>query len=197
MLALLLTASLAHATWSVTGSHDGCVYSRGERETSGATPVRVVCDWPMDAAELNDVLGRPGDHARIFSSLAKAESLGSSGGKEWVRQVHTASGASDREVVVVFETLPTAGGHRHTWRKAEDQSKRTGVGVEPALSEGYWQVVDKNGRTQLTYEVRYLAGGRVPAFLVRWFQSSGMRGVLDDLRAFLDARGPRTPKTDD
>ncbi len=191
VLAFVLATGLAHAGWTVTGDQDGCVYTRGEREASGATPVRVVCDWPVPAETLEDVLGRPGDHAAIFGSLAAAESLGRRGRKEWVRQVHKASGAPDREVVVVFETHKTPEGLRYTWRKADDQSKRAGVGVEPTLSEGYWQIVDKKGRTQLTYEVRYLAGGRVPAFLVRWFQGSGIRAVLHELRTFVDAREAR------
>ena len=195
MFPLLLVTSLAHAGWTVTGAHDGCVYSRGEREPSGATPVRVVCDWQVPAADLIEVLSRPGDHAAVFESLAEAESLGRSGAKEWVRQVHKASGASNREVVVVFETHTTPDGLRFAWRKADDQSKRAGKGVEPALSEGYWQVADRKGRTQLTYEVRYLAGGSVPAFLVRWFQGAGMRAVLDDLRGFLNRQS--TPPTAD
>lgn len=185
LLLLLLAAGLAHAGWTQTATHDGCTYFRGDKEPSGATPMRVVCDWDVDPAALQAVLAAAGDHEQVFTSLRDAETVSRSGGTERVRQVQRAAGASDRELIVAIETTPVDGGARFSWKKCSDQSERQGVGVEPEMSEGYWQVVDRGGRSELTYELRYLAGGNVPALLVRWFQGSGIKAVLTDLRGFM------------
>lgn len=186
MLALLFAAGVAHAGWTETDADYGCIFYRGAKDASGATPIRVECDWDVDPATLSAVLGNPGDHHVIFDSLRDSETLSVSGGLERVRQVHRASGASDREVVVEIRTQPVAGGERFSWRKSADQTGRKTDGVEPDLSEGYWEVTAKDGRSRLVYEVRYLAGGNVPAFLVRWFQGAGIKGVIRDLRTFMD-----------
>lgn len=188
MLALIFAAGLAQAGWTQTATEHGCTFFRGSQEASGATPVRVECDWDIDPDALSTVLSRPGDHHRIFDSLRDSETLGVAGGRERVRQVHKASGASDRELIVEIKTEPVAGGKRFSWRKCADQSGRKTDGVEPALSEGYWEVTARDGRSRLIYEIRYLAGGSVPAFLVRWFQGAGIKGVIRDLRAFMDER---------
>jgi hypothetical protein len=188
MYTLLLAAGVAHAGWPQTGTGHGCTFFKGAQEASGATPVRVECDWDIDPGALQSVLGEPGSHSRIFDSLADSESLSNQGGVERVRQVHKASGASDREIVVEITTQSVPGGKRFSWRKSGDQSGHKSDGVEPDMSEGYWEVTSRDGRSHLVYEIRYLAGGSVPAFLVRWFQGAGIKAVIGDLRAFMDAR---------
>jgi hypothetical protein len=188
MLALLFAAGIAHAGWTQTDTDHGCTFYKGAQEASGATPVRVECDWDIDPGALSSVLSTPGDHHRIFGSLRDSETLGVTGGRERVRQVHKASGASDREVVVEVQTQSVDGGKRFSWRKSADQTGRKTDGVEPDLSEGYWEVTSTDGRRRLVYEIRYLAGGNVPAFLVRWFQGAGIKGVIGDLRTFMHER---------
>ncbi|MEC7946678.1 MAG: hypothetical protein VX265_03860 [Myxococcota bacterium] len=186
MFALLLAVGVAHAGWVATGTEQGCTFFKGNPEPSGALPVRVECDWDIDPAALTRVLGAPGTHHHVFASLHSAEILSSADGIERVCQVHRAVGASDREVVVEVRTASVPGGQRFSWNKATDQRGCKTDGVEPALSDGYWEVTARDGRTRLVYEVRYLAGGHVPAFLVRWFQGVGIRGVIDDLRVFME-----------
>lgn len=188
MYALILMAGVSHAGWTQTGADHGCTFHKAPTEASGATPVRVECDWDIDPAALTAVLGEPGDHHRIFGSLQDSESLGAVGGTERVRQVHKASGASDRELIVDIQTSTVSGGTRFSWKKSGDQTGRKTDGVEPDLSEGFWEVTAKGPRSHLVYEFRYLAGGNVPAFLVRWFQGAGINGVIGDLRAYMEAR---------
>ena len=186
MLAVLIAAGLAHAGWTETDQGHGCTFFRGETETSGATAVRVECEWDVDPSALRATLGSPGDHHRIFASLKDSETLSRVGGVERVRQVHQASGASDREVVVDVTTHDVPGGQRYAWTKSRDQSGRRTDGVEPELTDGFWEVTDRAGGVLLVYETRYLAGGSVPAFLVRWFQGAGIKAVIGDLRAHMD-----------
>lgn len=186
MLAVLIAAGLAHAGWTKTDQEHGCTFFRGETEASGATAVRVECAWDLDPAALRAVLGAPGGHHRIFASLKESETLSRAGGVVRVRQVHHASGASDREVVVDVTTHDVPGGQRYVWTKSSDQSGRRTDGVEPELTDGFWEVTDRAGGVRLVYETRYLAGGSVPAFLVRWFQGAGIKAVIGDLRAHMD-----------
>jgi hypothetical protein len=188
VFALLLASAVASASWTVTDQEHDCTFYRGEVEASGATAVRVVCDWDVPPADLSAVLSQPGTHAGIFSSLGEAETISRAGPLERVRQVHVARGATDREVVVDIRTTDVPEGKRFAWTKARDQSARRTDGVEPDLTDGFWEVTDRGGRSHLVYEIRYLAGGRVPALLVRWFQVSGIKGVIGDLRGFMDRR---------
>lgn len=188
MLVLLLASAVASASWRVTDQEYDCTFYRGEIEASGATAFRVVCDWDFAPAELIAVLSQPNSHAAIFSSLGSAETVSHDGALETVRQVHLGRGASDREVVVDIRTTDVPGGKRFAWTKAADQSGRSIDSVEPDLSDGFWEVTDRGGRSHLVYEIRYNAGGKVPALLVRWFQASGIKGVIGDLRGFMDRR---------
>ena len=185
MLALFVAVGLAHAGWTQTDTGHGCTFLRGETEASGATPVRVECSWNVKPAELLAVLGNPGEHHRIFDSLAESESLGHRGGIERVRQVHKASGASNREVIVDVTTHDVPGGKRFSWTKSADQTGHTSGGVEPDMSDGFWEVRAQAGGSLLIYESRYLAGGSVPPFLIRWFQGAGIKAVIGDLRTFM------------
>ena len=185
MLPLLLAAQLAHAGWTPLDEAGGCRYLRGAREASGATPIRVECDWGFPPAVVHRVIDAPGEHHRIFASLSQSETLSRSGGVERVRQVHHATGISDREVVVEVRTSEIPGGRRYAWQKSADQSGRKVDGVEPEMTVGFWEVIDREGGVRVVYEVRYLAGGSVPAFLVRWFQGSGIQGVMKDLHRHL------------
>jgi hypothetical protein len=99
-----------------------------------------------------------------------------------VRQVHTASGISDRAAVVEWTVTPVEGGARYAWSKSDDQSAIDGRGLEATECAGSWEVVEREGGARVVYEMRYAPGGSVPFFLMRWFQGAGIRGVLAEFR---------------
>ena len=184
-LLALCGIALAATAWRVEGSEHGCRFFSGPTESSGAAPVRAECDWAVSIETTRSVLAQPGSHDQIFSSLAESRLLPSPPETPRIRQLHRAFGASDREVVVDFSFTEEGTATRYAWDKAADQSERLGVGIEPPMTRGFWLVEGDESRTRLTYEVRYIAGGRVPQALVRWFQGAGTRTVLRDLQTHL------------
>jgi hypothetical protein len=166
---------------------DGCELT-DEPSDDGVVMVRAVCHWEKTSADrLNDLLRDPSIHQQFFSNLAESTVLGEKDGVTLVRQVHQASGMSDREIVVEWRAEPVHGGYKYHWQKSADQSANSRTRVEVAESTGYWEIVKEGEGTRVGYQVRYLPGGNIPGFLVRMFQSGGMRGVLADLREAADS----------
>jgi Polyketide cyclase / dehydrase and lipid transport len=160
---------------------DDCELSTG-RAADGVLEAEARCEWPLPAARIDALLAAWGDQSRYFSNVAESTVLEQGGERALVRQVHHASGIADREVVVECFTEALPGGHRYRWRKASDQSRASGQRVEVAVHEGFWLITDAGDKTVVEYHLRYLPGGSVPSFLVSMFMSSGMEGVLADLR---------------
>ena len=189
--AVLMLAVFATGSGRLTGfgfgwgeADDGCQLTEEATENSSAVMVRAVCKWDNVSAErLHDLLADPAIHDQYFSNLAESTILEERDGWAKVRQVQQASGMSDREIVVEFRTEEIHGGYKYHWDKSADQSANSGELVEVEISKGYWEVVSDGDGAKLHYQVRYLPGGNIPAFMVRMFQSSGIRAVLAELRA--------------
>jgi hypothetical protein len=162
---------------------DGCELTE-EPSDEGVVMVRAECHWnDVSADRLNDLLRDPAIHAQYFSNLGESTVLGEREDVVLVRQIHQAGGMSDREIVVEWRAEPIHEGYKYHWQKSSDQSAASGTRVEVAESTGYWEVVREGDGARVGYQVRYLPGGNIPGFMVRMFQSSGMRGVLTELRA--------------
>jgi hypothetical protein len=182
---LALYASTALAGWTANGSENGCNFFLGSVEGT-VQPVRAECDWPIAADKLQRIVAATADHDKYFSAVEVCDVVGSSGGKEVAVQVHVASGISDREVVLLFGTEDIAGGKRYTWTKAPDQSAAKRGMVAVALDTGKWEITSTATGAHVVYELRYDAGGSVPGFLVRWFQGSGVRTLVGELRSWAE-----------
>lgn len=182
---LLLLSSLALAGWTKTAEENGCVFFIGDRQGAYA-PVRAECSWPIPAEKLQKLVAVNGDHDDYFSSVAESTVLGPTAGGDLVYQRHEASGISDREVVLVMGKEPIPGGMRYAWSKAPDQSKITGKHVPAVADSGKWEVVADGAGSKVVYELMYDPGGSVPSFLVRWFQGSGLRTLVGELRKWAE-----------
>jgi hypothetical protein len=149
-------------------------------------PVQAVCDWEISPARLHALLAEFGSHDDYFGGLAESTVLPSDDGVTRVRQVHTASGISDRAAVVDWTVTEIEGGRRYSWTKAGDQSGIDGRGLEAIECAGSWDVLARGDDVRVVYEMRYAPGGNVPFFLMRWFQGAGIRGVLADFRDYAE-----------
>ena len=192
MLPLILAGSLtvAHAGWEETARDNGCVfYKSTTTETGGAQPVRATCDWPVPPKTLHRLLDKVEDHDLYFSGITKCNLVSREGTVARTWQLHETPGLSPREVVLDMETMAIDGGWRFSWTKASDQSHNSGGGVEIALNTGKWEVTDNgSGGSKVVYELRYQPGGKVPGFMVRWFQGAGMQSLIGELRSFAEAQ---------
>jgi hypothetical protein len=157
------------------------------RDPDGVLAAQARCKWPIPADRFEALLAAWGDQERYFSNIAESTVLEQDAQRMLVRQIHRASGISDREVVVECVTESVPGGKRYRWRKAPDQSRSSGRNVEVAVHEGFWEITAGGDETVVEYHMRYLPGGNVPSFLVSMFLSSGMEGVLADLRRAAEA----------
>jgi hypothetical protein len=178
--------TLAHAGWSANGSENGCNFFLGSVEGT-VQPVRAECDWPIPAEKLQQIVAVTADHDRYFSAVEVCDVVGKQGAQEVVVQVHVASGISDREVVLLFGQEAISGGKRYAWTKSPDQSAAKRGLVEAALDTGKWEITSTPAGAHVVYELRYDAGGSVPGFLVRWFQGSGVRTLVGELRKWAES----------
>lgn len=185
MLPVVLLA-VAYAGWTLTDEGNGCRFFKGSAESTPAgevVPLRAECDWPISARTLQDLLAQSGDHDDYFSAVVESTVVGTDpDGGDLVYQVHRAAGISDREVELRMWSEDIPGGKRYNWTRSKDRTKLTGKRVEVPLDTGKWEVTSSGTGAHVVYELRYLAGGSVPGFLVRWFQGAGMEGLVGELR---------------
>lgn len=185
---MLLFVAPALAGWTANGTENGCTFYLGSVE-SGVQPVRAECDWPIPPEKLQAAVAKNSKHADYFATVAESTVLGPGpGGTEIVRQVHQATGMSDRECILLFSTTAISGGMRYEWSLSSDQSQVSGKRVAVAMDSGKWEISSNgSGGAKVVYELRYDPGGSVPGFLVRWFQGSGVRSLVGELRKWVEA----------
>ncbi|MCB9778936.1 MAG: hypothetical protein H6742_10265 [Alphaproteobacteria bacterium] len=182
LLLALTLASPAHA-WTDLGEKNGCAFSK--QEEGDIVAMRAQCTWDLPADKVIAWMGDWNKHGELFGSVASSKVLGSlQGGKGKVMQVHQASGISDREVVMDVDREDIPGGIRITHSKSADQSALSGERVEVGRDDGLWEIVSTaDGGCTVLYELRYDPAGKVPGFMVKWFQGSGFKTMLDELKA--------------
>ena len=188
MLALLLALHLpAHAAWTDMGSRDGCTFSK--QDEGDVVALRASCTWELPAEKVKKKLADWTTHDEIYTSVAVSTVLGSlSGGKGRVYQVHQASGISDREIVMDVSETVIDGGWRWTHNKSADQSGLQGDKVQVGRDDGLWELkATANGGCTVLYELRYDPAGSVPGFMVKWFQGSGFKDMMGELRDYVQA----------
>ena len=186
MIALLLTGA-ALAGWTQTNESNDCRFFKGVAEGE-VVPLRAECDWPLPPAKLMGLLARIDDHDLYFSSVAESRVVAVNGGESSVYQVHQAAGIANREAMLLYTDVDIPGGHRYAWRVNPDQTGITGERVRLVEDRGMWEVTaGKAGGSHVVYELRYDAGGSVPGFVVRWFQGSGVRTLVGELRTWAEA----------
>ena len=174
-LLLVLTAS---AGWTISTASSGCTFYVGDRQGDYA-PVRAECDWSIAPDTLHAIIGDLTAHKTYFSSVSVSEKVGD--GR--YRQVHVASGISDRELIVDMGSDPIPSGIRYWWKKSADQTGASGSNVEPNHNEGKWEITaGEDGRSHVVYELFYDPAGSVPGFMVRWFQTAGVELLVTELK---------------
>ncbi len=182
---MLLLVAIASAGWTANGSENGCNFFLGSVEGK-VQPVRAECDWPIPADKLHTLVAKVAEHDRYFSAVSVCDVTGTQGAQTVAIQVHEASGISDREVVLLFGEESISGGKRYTWTMSPDQSAAQRGMVAVALDTGKWEISSTPTGSHVVYELRYDAGGSVPGFLVRWFQGSGLRTLVGELRTWAE-----------
>ncbi len=186
MLALLFVTS-ALAGWNLTNESNDCKFYKGEPDAQGVVPLRAECDWPLEPSKLQGLIAKIDDHNLYFSSVTVSRVVATNAGESNVYQVHAATGIADREAMLVYADEPIEGGHRYTWKVNTDQSGVTGEKVRLEVDDGKWEITaNHDGGAHVVYELHYDAGGSVPGFVVRWFQGSGVRTLVGELREYAE-----------
>ena len=188
---LLLTAlaSSAPVGWEKGKSAHDCTVYVGPEGAAGIAPLSVECVWPeADFVELDDILGRPGDHDDVFTLIVSSTVVSEADGVLYVKQVHNSPPLDKRELVQQMGRTEEGGAVIHWWKKAATQPAVASGHVNPDKNAGRW-ILKENpaGGVFLTYELDYEPGGSVPAFVIRAFQGGGVLDFLGDLRAYVAA----------
>jgi len=185
--ALVVSMALAApAGFKVTKNTDHCELSLGPALPNGVVPMRAECHWPNLAPErLHALFGAWGDHDLYFSSVTSSDVLRTDGSRVWVKQVHQAKGISDRECILAMEKTSIEGGSKYAWT-LDNGDLEPGKGrVEVGHDDGYWEITaHPEGGTRAVHQLAYDPGGSVPGFLVRWFQTSGLTAVVEEIEAY-------------
>jgi len=189
IVVLVLSAALAvPPDYQVTKEDvEGCTLMLGPREADGVVPMRAECHWPDITLEKFDGFFKEwGDHDLSFSTVEASDVIGSEGGKLQVRQVHVTKGISDRFIILDGERVEVEGGYRYQWTRSSHTETAPDGMVEAIRSDGYWEATAAEaGGVNVVHQLSYDPGGRVPGFLVRWFQTGGLAGIVTDLHAYL------------
>jgi hypothetical protein len=185
LILVLLYSGEGRLTGAGAGRGTDCSVVQGPAE-GRIVPVIVTCDWPVPATNIHKLISDFGSHEAYFSNLSESSVITYEDGVARVRHVHHAIGMTDREVVVEWHTERFSDGARYSWRKVPNQLLVDPDRIEVEETRGFWEVRGDDERTRVSYEMRYLPGGGLPLFLLRLFQSSGMKSVLADLRDTVD-----------
>jgi len=192
MLTLLLATALAAVPPNarLTASENDCTFYALPANANGVEAVHVDCEWPeLTVVTLDALLKKWEAHASYFSAVAKAETLETKGEVSRVHQRHVASGISDREVTLDMWRETVEKGYRYAWKNSGSQEPLWDKSsVACPQDEGAWTVVAlPRGGVRINYDLLYEPGGWVPGFVVRWFQTSGIVTMLDELRTRANA----------
>ena len=185
LFALALTISSAHAAWTPNGAEKGCTFFLGTEE-NGVQPVRAECDWALAPDRVHKVVANTAMHDDVFSTIEESALVGpAASGGQIFRQVHVATGMSDRAATMLYTQETVPGGTRYAWKLAPQQLPSDLV---PCVRDtGKWEITTgANGGTHVVYELRYDPGGSVPGFLVRWFQGPGTKTLVGELKRWVE-----------
>lgn len=186
MLWLVASALAAPPGYSVTEADaDGCELSLGPAEGNGVVPMHAECHWPdVTLEKAKSKLARWDLHDDIWSAVVTSD-VREAGDRALVWQTHQSKGIANREVLVWMKHETVGGADRYSWTTATDRPLAVADGnVATARNDGYWQVeADPRGGVKLVHHLAYDPGGSVPGFMVRWFQTSGLKANLSEARA--------------
>jgi len=170
----------------------GCTLMLGTAEPDGVVPMRAECHWPDVSLATFDRLFKVWDqHDEIFSTIDESDVVSViSGGVTRVKQRQSTKGITDRFVVLDMRVDPLAGGgFEYHWKMATDHGLTPPDDtVAAAREDGSWKVRPAaDGGVDIEYVLAYGPGGSVPGFLVRWFQTSGLAGIVTDVHVWMTA----------
>ncbi len=163
---------------------DGCTLFLGPADASGVVPMRAECTWPdVTVDQFKAAYGDWARHDDIYTSVGTSVVLSTSGNTAEVRQTFEASGIKTREMIIDGTTADLPNGIRYSWTKHPGDQGITSGNVEVERSDGFWEVTSRPaGGVLAVHQVSYAPGGRVPGFLIRWFQTGGLQEIAEDTR---------------
>jgi hypothetical protein len=151
---------------------------------NGVVPMRAECHWPDVTVEhLDTLMSRFDAHASYFSSVTQSETVPGDGPTR-SHQVHRAKGISDRECVLRMSRDKAGDTITISWTLDNGDLEPAKGRVLVAHDDGFWQFSPHpDGGARVVHQLAYDPGGTVPGFLVRWFQTSGLEAVVEELEA--------------
>jgi len=191
ILALLLAqTALADAPpgAKVAAAGHDCVFYVGPKADIGYNHVNVECYWPeITVAAADPILSDFGSHDRIFGAVTVSDVQGQEGEYTRVRQVHVAKGIKPREAILMFKKETVTGGYKYSWVMNENQPAASPGHVLSSYDDGHFIFTNNpSGGVKVEYHLLYSPSGRVPKFVVNWFQTDGVVDVMRDLRVYLN-----------
>jgi hypothetical protein len=163
-------------------SFRGCTILIGaEPPGGGVAPVRAVCHWPDLAVEdLADLLLDYEGYGRFIPCMVELRTLWTHADRALVWQFdRIGPGLAPRESRTVMTHRAVPGGFTVRWEADPTPfAARAGSVVMPR-NEGFWWVTAaRGGGVDLVEQVFLDPGGRLPAWVVNWYQTYGVAEQL-------------------
>ncbi len=157
-----------------------CEITVGDRDAEGNNLVLSYCSWKEPLKSIKAVFANFQEHDTYMDSVVESTQLPD--GR--VLQVHQADGISDRQITLDFsEENFEDGGYKVSWTRSAKQEPLLDGRVEALIDDGSWMVrPGEGGLNKVVYSLRYDPGGRVPGFIVRAFQKSGIAKMLVEMQ---------------
>ncbi|MEZ4238491.1 MAG: hypothetical protein R3F59_20530 [Myxococcota bacterium] len=192
MLTLALSAAVAAAAppgFTETKTTDHCTLFLGPALSNGVVPMRAECRFPSaDLQKLLAAFSNYDDHDVPFATVKASDVVRTEGDVAYVKQVHAVKGVSDREGVLKMTKTAIPGGARFAWTLDTAAGPPSDGRVAIGFDDGFWELTaDPAGGVHAVHQLSYDPGGKVPGFLVRWFQTSGLAAIVGEMETWADS----------
>ena len=181
----LLSPLNATSDWVTTDIEHQCLFQKSTAPEKESV-LRADCLWtlPYDAVL---ALIEPADRFDEFvSGVSSSERVAASSETIRIVQTYSFPGVQDRAIVLDYTIDEVEHGKRISFTKALDQTLLPKGFVEVIENTGYWEISVHDGKTRLVFESIFNPGGYLPDILFQWFQGPGTRGMIAELKHFVE-----------
>ena len=181
-LAITMSPPALSAEWTLVGEENDCrIYVDTTSETYNG---RAVCSWTdVTAQQVASVLHDPARAPEIFSNVLSSKVVQKVGNRPRVFQVHAFPVGSDRESHKNVVEHPLPDGVRIEWSLVDDPPAPQDGRVTLETDDGYWQVRQGAGATEVELFMAYDPGGFLGLLPASKAMANGMVTTLEELRA--------------
>lgn len=181
----LLNSLNATSDWVTTDIEHQCLFQKSTAPEKEAV-LRAECLWTLPYEEVLALIEPADRFDEFLSGVSSSERIPAPTETIRIVQTYSFSGVNDRAIVLDYTVDEVEKGKRISFTKALDQTLLPKGYVEVIENSGYWEISVHDGKTKLVFESIFNPGGYLPDILFQWFQGPGTRGMIGELKQFVE-----------